>query len=346
MIRKILGITFLLLLLAAVAVGAYGYHIWQQLQQPVNLPEQGLTYSVKPGATLRTVGRQLHEQGIVVHPRYLEVWGRWIEPGGVIKVGEYRLEPELTLSSLVSKLRDGQAIQHKFTVVEGARFTDFVAEVKRLVSEGMVIKTIEDDGYEDAFRELSGQAHPEGWIFPDTYYYVRGDSDKELLNRAYQRMQEVLAAEWESRANDLPIKTPYEALVLASIVEKETGASEERPQIAGVFTERLRRDMRLQTDPTVIYGMGDRYKGNIRKSDLKRDTPYNTYTRKGLPPTPIALPGADAIRAATHPDETGALFFVAKGGGRHHFSTTYKEHRKAVIKYLLGGKAKRYKGDE
>jgi UPF0755 protein len=187
---------------------------------------------------------------------------------------------------------------------------------------------------------------PEGRFLPETYFFTRNTSDLEILRRSYAAMKELLQEEWDDRDEDLPLKTPYEALILASIVEKETGVADERPMIASVFINRLKKGMKLQTDPTVIYGMGERYKGNIRKKDLQRDTPYNTYTRKGLPPTPIALPAASSIQAVLHPAESEALFFVASGGGRHYFSKTYEEHKQAVIKYLLGGDAARYKGDQ
>ncbi|HDP89617.1 MAG TPA: endolytic transglycosylase MltG, partial [Thioalkalivibrio sp.] len=186
--------------------------------------------------------------------------------------------------------------------------------------------------------------HPEGWFYPDTYHFPKGTTDVEFLRRANAIMRERLAAEWAEREEGLPLETPYEALILASIVEKESAVASERPMIAAVFVSRLRKGMRLQTDPTVIYGMGESFDGNIRKSDLRRDTPYNTYTRGGLPPTPIALPSGESIHAVMHPAKTDALYFVSRGDGSHHFSATYEEHREAVIRYLLGGKADRYQG--
>jgi UPF0755 protein len=186
------------------------------------------------------------------------------------------------------------------------------------------------------------EVYPEGRFYPDTYHYTATMSDIDILQHAYKKMHDYLAYEWERRADNLPLKTSDEALVLASIIEKETGAVEERPLIAGVFINRLQKGMRLQTDPTVIYGMGDNYKGNIRKKDLLADTPYNTYTREGLPPTPIAMPGGDAIHAALHPADTKALYFVAKGDGTHHFSATLSEHNEAVIKYQLKGRRKNF----
>jgi UPF0755 protein len=189
------------------------------------------------------------------------------------------------------------------------------------------------------------EQHPEGRFFPDTYQFPRGRTDRELLVRAYDRMEKVLAEEWENRSEDLPLDNPYEALTLASIVERETGVPEERARIAGVFVERLERRMRLQTDPTVIYGMGEEYDGDIRYRDLRKDTPYNTYTRGGLTPTPIAMPSRAAIHATLHPERRGELYFVSTGDGRHIFSETLEEHNKAVVKYQLGGDASRLRGN-
>jgi UPF0755 protein len=227
----------------------------------------------------------------------------------------------------------GRSIQYPVTLVEGRRFRDVVGEL----AEVSVLEH-ELTGLSDAeVMERVGidEAHPEGWLFPDTYLVVRGSTDVALLRRAYERMQEVLAEEWANRSEDLPLATPYDALILASIIEKETGVAEERPAIAGVFVRRLQRGMRLQTDPTVIYGMDDAFDGDIRRADLRRETPYNTYVIDGLPPTPIALPGREAIHAALHPADGDSLYFVARGDGRHYFSATLDEHNCAVRHYQL-----------
>ena len=345
MLGRLLATIGMVIVLALLALGGSLYYSWQEMQKPLTLPDAGMTYQLKPGTSLRLLSQDLAAKGLVADPRYVEVWARWVEPGDAIQAGEYLLNPELNIAELIELFRHGQALQHRFTVVEGSRFADFIAQLNALAEKGLIKTTIKQGEHAKVFKQLTGESHVEGWIFPDTYYFSRDDTDAQLLKRAYQSMKKTLETAWASRAPDSPLKTAYEALILASIVEKETGAAEERPTIAGVFVRRLNQDMKLQTDPTVVYGMGDKYKGNIRKADLRRDTPYNTYTRKGLPPTPIALPGAAAIQAVTHPEDSGALFFVAKGGGRHHFSKTYKEHRAAVIKYLLGGKAKRYQGD-
>jgi UPF0755 protein len=240
----------------------------------------------------------------------------------------------MTPSGLLDLLNSGEVLLHSITFIEGSTFGDMR---KALAQDPSIASTYATRSPEDVMRAL-GQpdVHPEGQFFPDTYRYPRNTTDIELLGMAFRRMQQELARAWESRAKDLPLAGQYEALILASIIEKETALDTERPQIAGVFIERLRRGMRLQTDPTVIYGMMATYDGNIRRADLKRDTPYNTYTRAGLPPTPIALPGLDSIRAAVQPASTGALFFVATGNGdgSHHFSRTLAEHNAAVKRYL------------
>ncbi len=345
MIRRLIALASLLILIGGIAVGAYAWYNWKAMQAPLTLPQAGVTYQLEAGTTLRSLSRDLARRGWVANPWYVEIWGRWVEPGGSVQAGEYDLEPGMHIADVLALLRKGKAKQYRITVLEGSRFRDFALQLADLVDKGQIRATVGPQGYAAMFRELTGESHEEGWIFPDTYQYSRGDTDRSLLLRAYRRMRSVLDQAWTHRTAGLPLKSAYEALILASIVEKETGVADERATIAGVFIRRLNKGMKLQTDPTVVYGMGERYKGNIHKADLRQDTPYNTYTRKGLPPTPIALPGAGSIEAAVHPNDTGALFFVAKGGGRHYFSKTYREHRKAVIKYLLGGDKKRYRGD-
>ena len=266
------------------------------------------------------------------------------DQAGRLKVGEYDLPPGTTPIDLLHLFVSGKTVQYGLTLLEGWSFKQVRAAI---AAQPQIVQTLA--GVDDAgvmVRLGAPGMHPEGWFYPDTYHFPRGTTDVEFLRRAHTLMQETLEREWSQRSEGLPLKTPYEALILASIVEKETGVPEERPLIAAVFIGRLNKGMRLQTDPTVIYGMGDRYDGNIRKSDLLRDTPYNTYTRAGLPPTPIAMPSAAAIHAVLHPADSDALYFVATGEGRHHFSATYEEHRAAVIKYQLGGNASRYQGGE
>lgn len=332
------------ILLLILAAGVASWFVWQKMNETLPVPAEGVVFELEPGASIRQVATNLQNRKLLANRWLLEIWARWIEPGSAIKSGEYFLESGLTISGLLKKFRDGMPVQHKITIIEGSRFQDAVAQIGKAVEAGLMKQVIPDGKYAEAFKALSGEASPEGWVFPDTYHFPKGQTDKSFLKQAYQRMKRTLEQAWEQRKTDLPLKTPYEALILASIVEKETGVAPERPIIAGVFINRLRKGMRLQTDPTVIYGMGDKYQGNIRKKDLQTDTPFNTYTRKGLPPTPIALPGAEAIQAVLQPETTEALYFVAMGKGRHYFSKTYKEHKHAVIKYLLHGNASRYHG--
>jgi len=341
--KRLLIITGVIIVLIALTVFT-GYKQFQTaIKQPLNIPETGIVYSLKPGTSIRALGQDLEQKGIIKNARNLEWLARLDDKARKIRAGEYKIEPGLTLESLLGLFVGGKTVQYKFAIVEGTRFTD---ALKTLSANEEIKQHVSPDEFVTEFKAWTGEDYPEGWLYPDTYHFTRGDDDKALLLRAYQNMKTELELAWEKRQPDLPLKTPYEALILASIVEKETAVAKERPLIAGVFINRLRKGMKLQTDPTVIYGMGDQYKGNIRKKDLKKDTPYNTYTRTGLPPTPIALVGKEALEAVVNPATTEALFFVAKGGGEHQFSKTYKEHRKAVIKYQLKGKARRYKGDE
>jgi UPF0755 protein len=276
----------------------------------------------------------LNARGILDQPEVWIVWGRVTGQSVGIKAGEYQLTAGLTPRSLLKLLSSGQVILHAITFIEGSRFSDVQ---KLLAAHAAVVHKAATLSAEDIMQELGAPGvHPEGQFFPDTYRFPRGTSDLELLAMAHRRMVQELDAAWNSRSKDLPLATQYEALILASVVEKETALEGERPMIAGVFVERLKRGMRLQTDPTVIYGIGETYDGNIRRADLLRDTPYNTYTRSGLPPTPIALPGIESLRAAVQPQMTGALFFVAtgKGDGSHYFSKTLPEHDAAVKRYL------------
>jgi UPF0755 protein len=336
----------LFVVIAMLAAGFYAWQLTQKMNEPLHLPKNGYSYTLNPGTSIRALATDLSNKGVIENPWYLEVWARWLEPGEGVQAGEYHLAAGLTIPELLTLFRSGRAVQHRYTVVEGTRYRQLMQQFGVLAEKGLIETSANIGQLTQDFTEATGESHPEGWVFPDTYQFVRGSTDKSLILQAYQRMKKTLLETWDKRVEKLPIKTPYEALILASIVEKETGVEEERAKIAGVFVQRLRKGMRLQTDPTVIYGMGENYHGNITKADLRRDTPYNTYTRKGLPPTPIAMPGRASIDAVMHPDETGDLFFVASGGGRHYFSKTYKEHKQAVIKYLLKGKSKRYQGDK
>lgn len=294
---------------------------------------------IEPGTPVRRIAAQLAAEGYIDRPLYFRLLARITGNARRIQAGEYVVAPSTTPYRLLQKFVAGDVRTYSLTVIEGWTF----AETMRAVHGHEAIRQTLEGPDSGAVMEALGhpEQHPEGRFFPDTYRFPRGTPDLEILRRAHTRMARVLGEEWEGRAADLPLDTPYEALILASIVERETGVPEERARIAGVFVERLERGMRLQTDPTVIYGLGDEFDGNLRYRHLRRDTPYNTYTRAGLPPTPIALPSRASIHATLHPERRGELYFVSTGDGRHVFSKTLEEHNEAVIEYQLGGDASR-----
>jgi UPF0755 protein len=326
-------------LLALVVLAAFGaiaaYAALQSwLDTPLEVGAAPLEVEIPRGQPLALTAGQLAERGVLEHPRWLQWYARATGADARIKAGEYAIPPGTTPRSLLALFESGAVIQHSVTIVEGWTFRDLR---RALEAEPHLRNTLAGQD-EAAVMAALGEpdARAEGLFFPDTYLFGKGTTDLEILRQARDRMRRELEAAWAERAADLPIATPYEALVLASIVEKETALASERARIAGVFTERLRLGMRLQTDPTVIYGIGPAFDGNLRRADLERDGPYNTYTRAGLPPTPIALPGAEALRAAANPDERGELYFVATGlaDGSHEFSKTLKEHEAAVRRYV------------
>ena len=322
----------ILLLLVVVLVALVLLDRYRQFSNTVlDIPGEEMLYNVPPGSSLNRLAYDLHEQKIIRYPRLLILLGREMDAARRLQAGEYILQQGLTPRTLLQQLVDGEINQYKLTLIEGHSFREMLQRVKE---DPVLVQTLTDET-DAEIMAMIGQPdqHPEGRFLPDTYYFTRGMTDVEFLARAYQAMSDELSLAWDGREEGLPLQTPYEALILASIVEKETGVAEERPVIAGVFVRRLQKGMRLQTDPTVIYGMGEAFDGNIRKRDLLKDTPYNTYTRDGLPPTPIAMPGADAIHAALHPASGKSLYFVATGGGRHYFSVTLKQHNLAVDKY-------------
>ena len=331
MLFKLLG---LLLFVFAMVGGWFAWEYKVFTETPLALKEP-LLLEVKPGASVAALARNLRGHGLLNEPRYFTLLARISGQGRKIKAGEYRLEPGLTPADLLALLVAGRSVEYSITLVEGWSFRQMMAAIH---AHDLLTHTLSELDDAAIMNRLGRPGeHPEGRFFPDTYRFPRGETDLSLLKRAYERTESVLAEEWERREEGLPLKDPYEALILASIVEKETGQAAERPEIAGVFTRRLRKGMLLQTDPTVIYGMGESFDGNIRRKDLRTDTPYNTYTRKGLPPTPIAMPGREAIHAALHPADGKTLYFVAKGdgSGEHYFSATLKEHNWAVRKYQL-----------
>lgn len=288
---------------------------------------------IRPGTNIKSIAQDLARQKIINDPWLFILLAKVKGLETKVRAGEYQIDPDLTADEMLLMFAEGSAIQYNLTVIEGWSFRQLLAALAEdpIIEQNLFGKTnaeiMQILGYPDQ--------HPEGMFFPDTYRFPKGTSDIDFLKRAYQVMQNHLQREWEKREPGLPLKTSYEALILASIIEKETGAEFERPLIAGVFIERLRRNMRLQTDPTVIYGIGEDFDGDIRYRDLRKDTPYNTYTRAGLTPTPIALPGLESIRAALNPAKTDALYFVSKGDGTHQFSATLEEHNGAVSRYQL-----------
>jgi UPF0755 protein len=290
-------------------------------------------YEVPRGASLATVARDLEQAGMIGHANYLQWYGRYTGQASRIRAGEYRLSDDLIPDTLLALLVSGQSVSYSLTLLEGWTFRQVRAALAAHPALQQTLQELDDDAVM-ARLELPGQ-HPEGRFFPDTYQFPRGLTDLEFLRRALHMMDDELAAAWSGRDPDLPLSSPYEALILASIVEKETGQADERSEIAGVFTRRLRKGMKLQTDPTVIYGIGEDFDGNIRRKDLQDDTPYNTYLHTGLPPTPICMPGREALRAAVHPAAGKTLYFVARGDGSHAFSATLEEHNAAVRKYQL-----------
>jgi UPF0755 protein len=323
-------------LLAVIALlgggGAATAFAWRTLNAPLAMPAEGTWLEVENGMSLRRVAAQLGERGVLPHPWLLTAYARATGEATRIRAGEYQLPLGTTPLSLLARLVSGQVYLHQLTIVEGWRFTELLRTLRS--NPAIVAGTLDGPGIMTALGEPG--VHPEGQFFPDTYSFAKGTTELDVLRQAHQALQARLDAAWQSRAADTLLKSPYEALILASIIEKETALPAERRLIAGVFHQRLRRNMRLQTDPTVIYGLGESFDGNLRRDDLERDTPYNTYTRGGLPPTPIALPGAGALDAAVTPEISGAVYFVAtgRGDGSHHFSATLEEHERAVRDYL------------
>lgn len=332
MIKSFLVAVVASVLVAVAGAGLWGWQGLESLEADAGL-EEPMLYVVPRGTSFNAVASDLEELGLVDKALWLKLLAR-VEPElTAIRAGEYEFHPGMSARDMVLLMVSGKTKIRTVQFIEGRRFVDARAALAR--AEHLEQETA-DWSAERIMEELGDEgAHPEGRFFPDTYAYNRGDSDLDILRRAYEKMNQVLAEEWANRADDLPYENPYEALIMASIIERETGVPEERPDIAGVFVRRLERGMRLQTDPTVIYGMGDNYQGRITRRDLRTHTPYNTYRISGLPPTPIALPGRAAIHAAVNPAAGDALFFVAKGDGSHQFSRTLEDHQRAVREYQL-----------
>lgn len=333
--KKFLIAVVFSLLAAIVAVTVLWRDYQSYLESVLDIPDVTV-FEVKKGFSFNDVIKELKVNNIPVNAAYLKFYGRHSKLANQIKAGVYELQPGLTPVALLAVITSGRSISHSFTIVEGSNFkqvlesladTEYLENDLKGLSNGQIIQLLN--------LEFS---HPEGAFLAETYSFERRTTASALLVRAHRMLVDTLNSAWEKKAEGLPYKNAYESLIMASIVEKETARTDERPIIAGVFTRRLDKGMKLQTDPTVIYGMGDRYKGNIRRSDLREATPYNTYVIPALPPTPIAMVGREAINAALNPSEGKALFFVAKGDGSHYFSATLKEHNDAVRRYQLNRK--------
>jgi UPF0755 protein len=330
-VARLLKTVFLLGALLLVAAAGAG---WWWVHQPLRLPAASIDLSIEPGTLPRGVAQAVTDAGVAVNPDLLYGWFRLSGQARQIKAGSYELEAGITPRRLLRKLARGEESLRAVTLVEGWNIRQLRAALAR--EEGLRQEAGKLD--DTALMALLGRPgqHPEGRFFPDTYTYARGSTDTALLRRAMRAMDKRLEAAWAQRSPQAAVKSPEEALILASIVEKETGRGADRPLISSVFNNRLRIGMALQTDPTVIYGMGEAFKGNLRKVDLQTDTPWNTYTRAGLPPTPIAMPGKAALLAAVQPAQSKALYFVARGDGSSQFSETLDEHNRAVNKFQRG----------
>jgi len=320
------------MLLAVALLFTISHQVDKFMTAPLPIAEGGVEFEIPAGSSFASVSRKLVATELISNDRWLRLYVRWHDKAGAIQAGDYLIEPGATPKSLLDQFTNGAV---RLEVLLALHATDTVKA------------TMTDEDWPELLESLGAEVmHPEGLFLPETYRFPRGTTDRALLAQSYGLMQTVLAEEWGERSDDAPVKSAYEALILASIVEKETARVDERPKIAGVFARRLEKRMRLQTDPTVIYGIGPAFDGNLTRKHLKTDTPYNTYTRHGLPPTPIAMPGRAAINAALNPGDGTELFFVATGldDGSHKFSTTKAEHDAAVAEYLIRLRRKRRSG--
>jgi UPF0755 protein len=327
-IKRIFMLALCLTLLAAVELA------WHAAN-PVTLRSDPADFSIKPGSSLRSATRQMIESGVELNAWQFNLLGRVLGKAGAIKAGSYEIGRGITPLALLNKLTSGEVTQTEIVLIEGWTFRQMratlnadpqIAHDSNALSDAQIMTRLGANG-----------RSPEGLFFPDTYLLGKGSSDLDIFKRAYKAMERQLQLAWQQRAPDLPYRNPYEALIMASVIEKETGQPADRALIGGVFVNRLRIGMMLQTDPTVIYGLGEKFDGKLRKKDLLADTPYNTYTRAGLPPTPIAMPGQASLQAALHPAKTPALYFVARGDGSSEFSRTLAEHERAVTRYQRRG---------
>lgn len=329
-VRKIISTASLLLV---VSLGLFSYDLLNFIRSPL-VPERSapVDYIFEPGSSIFTLSADLKQIGLVQRQYYLVILAKWCHLAHQLKAGEYRFLPGTKPLQLLEQIAQGRVLSHQLTVIEGWTFAKMMDVIR---TDSRLKKTLTNVAPEIIMVKLGApNTSPEGLFFPDTYRYTRGTSDFAILQTAYQAMNKRLAQEWQNRAADLPYKTPYEALIVASLIEKETAKDSERPLIAGVIINRLKKNMLLQIDPTVIYGIGNNYHLKLRSADLKMDTPFNTYLHQGLPPTPIALPSMASLHWALHPMVSNHLYFMAKGDGSHYFSTSLNEHHQAVQRYL------------
>ncbi|MFA7553588.1 MAG: endolytic transglycosylase MltG [Spongiibacteraceae bacterium] len=339
-LRRFATVFFVFIVLA---LAASHYYLQRYLDQPLAVVGSGIEYTLVEGGSLGSLAYGLERQGVLETPRLLLLYSRLTQRGQNIQAGDYWLTPGTTPRDLLDKLERGDVRYFNVTLVEGWNLQNVMTALRSQSRLNHKIKDINDPALLAMLGVPENYTSLEGLLFPDTYRFHSQTTDLELLRQAVLRMQQVLAEEWQSRADNLPYETAYEALIMASLIEKETGDASERAQIAGVFVRRLQRNMRLQTDPAVIYGMGSDFDGNLRRADLKNtNNPYNTYRFHGLTHTPIALAGREAIHAALHPAEGDSLYFVAKGDGSHYFSATLQEHLQAVNKYQIQQRRKDY----
>lgn len=329
LIRFVVGIT----LAGVIAIAAAGWWTWQALDRP-GPSSEAVIVEVPTGVSLARIARELEQEGVLRHAWLFEWYGRASGLAGRVRAGEYRFPPGDTPREVMERMVRGEVLLHSLTIVEGWTFR----EMRAVIAAHPAVRAALDELTGEEVMERLGRPgeSPEGWFLPETYRFPLGTSDLDIMRIAHAAMTEALQTAWSQRHDELPFDSAYEALILASIIEKETALAEEREEISGVFVRRLRRGMRLQTDPTVIYGLGADFDGNLRRKDLRTDTPYNTYTRSGLPPTPIALPGRGSLVAAVQPNEGKTLYFVATGrpDGSHEFSETLEQHNRAVQRYL------------
>ena len=339
----------LILLSGFIASNWYWLDYRSFVKRPIDFNEQ-LIFTVSNGESISTLANQLAAKGLIPNPWYLKVLIKFRPDLAKLKVGEYQLEKRMRPEAFLKRLTRGSVIQYEFTIIEGQTIVQIIQNLSGNTQLlGLNLNSRENSSdLQPSTVNLASQlnishTNPEGWFYPDTYFYSKGEASLSLLQRSVSKMQKVLETEWKNKEINLPYKSSYEALIMASIIEKETGVAKERAKIAGVFVRRLRKRMRLQTDPTVIYGIGANFNGNITRKDLRTATPYNTYMMSGLPPTPIATPSRESIYAALHPQAGDELYFVADGSGGHYFSKTHEEHLKAVQRMLKYNRSKRTK---